>query len=618
MTSFWVGVIGALIFNLHFYQLGSIFKKVFRFDKPAYEGILFIAFGMILFVFYILIIGSFRLFNPLMILVFMAFVFFIRLSLIRSWLQWLREMAAHLRFSATLRFFLTSLLFASFVLTFLCCFSPETGNDALCYQLNVPKYFVWEKSITPVPFDMNSYMPMSMNCLYAVGLLFKSVMLAKYFHWLAGVLTSLLIVSVLRNYAVSSIISLSTAAAFFLMPTVANEVTTTYVDVATSFYALLAVVLMLEGAQRLMTRYFFLSGLAMGMTIGIKFSLLILLVPVFFCSIYLWHEYRLSWRYFKFGGVFIFGACLVCCYWFIRNYLLVQNPFFPYFGEFWKTIGMKNYSSYLDLGIPKNLWNFLCLPWHLTFNFDVFGRGHWLGPLTFLGVPTLIFAIVKRKGIPFFIFALAGTIVWFLTTQASRYLLPVLPAWHIVGGLGAQEITFIIQSQKWLRKSITGLFLGCLFFLFGVMTYHFRYDFLFLSGHWSADQYLSKLERSWPAARWINMHLPQNAKIFNVEEIRQFYFDRVMVREKSFNFFTSYGTDRSDIQIWNYLKENGFTHILIAQEKDIKSSKPVEDQPRLRKIDHIIQNSSLVRFIIKITSKNIRDPQYEYKLYEIL
>ncbi len=618
MTNVLAGFIGSLVLTTLFFLLGSTLKKPLRGCDEIRMGIYFLSFGMIFFLVFILVVGSLGFLNRPVILVFVVLVFIVKFPILRLWLGWLRELALWLYGKTKAECFFSALLYVAFGMTFLFCAAPETGNDALCYQLNVPKYFVWQGSIRPVPFDINSCIPMAMNCLYAVGLLFKSVMLAKFFHWLTGGIATLLIVNVLRGYGVSRVISLLTGTAFFLMPTVANEITTTYVDVATALFVLLAIILMVEGSLQKRAFFYFLSGLAYSMAVGIKFSLLILLLPLFATSVYLCKRYDLGTRYFKYAGLFAAGSVLICGYWFVRNYWIFQNPFFPYFGEFFGTIGMTNYSTYLDPGIPKTLSNLILLPFHLTFNPDAFGRGHWIGPIAALAIPALILAALKRRGVPFLVFAMIGTVLWFFTTQASRYLLPVLPAWYILFGLGAQDLAVTLQAKMWLRRIAITVLAGFLVCLLGATLYHFRYHFMLASGQWSPDQYLDNLERTSPVTKWVNSNLPENARIFNVEEIRAFYFKRDMVRERNFNFFTDYARGRSSEEVLGYLKSHGFTHVMLtslAGAEDLNSS---GDGERRSKILEFLADPLKAKFLVEIASENIKEAKYDYKLYELL
>jgi hypothetical protein len=228
----------------------------------------------------------------------------------------------------------------------------------------------------------------------------------------------------------------------------------------------------------------------------------------------------------------------------------------------------------------------------------------------------ILMAMLRRRGGAYFLYAVTGTICWFFTTQASRYLLPVLPAWYVVAALGFHDLVNSSRFSVWLRKCFAGFWIVCLLFLFGVMVRHFRYDFLLLSGQWSQDQFLTNLERTWPIAKWMNTNLPQNARIFNVEEVRPFYFDRTTVRERNFNFFTDYARDRTPGEVRDYLKGRGFSHILIHDPHG--DGLPVPGDDRLRKIYDIVHAPEMTDFVVKVRSQNIRDAKYDYYLYEFL
>lgn len=613
-----IGLAGSMVLSVHFFQLGSFLKRFFRSGDEIRDGFFCYAFGMIFFLVYVLMVGSAGFLTRPVILGFIGLVLALRFHTLTLWFEWHRKLARALSPKLTAEFGLSLLLLLIAGLTYILCFVPETGNDALCYQLSVPKYFVWQRSVWPVPYDVNSYIPMAMNCLYAVGLLFGSVMIAKFCHWLTAILTVLLLIRLLCEDSVSRKVALACAALYFLTPAVMNEMTTTYVDIATGFFMLVAVVLFVDGFRRDRGAFIFLAGLAMSMAIATKFSLLILLFPMLVLGCFLAFRFRSGRRTIQFMFLFTLGAALICGFWFIRNYGLVKNPFFPYFGEFFGTIGMTNYGTYLNPGIPKTIPNLLLLPWHLTVNPDVFGRGHWLGPMSFLMVPAVIAAVIKRRGIPFVIFAVLGTVLWFYTTQASRYLLPLLPAWYLVTGYGAASLFSWSHAHRIVRTVAVGVFLAVLVLLSAISAYHFRYEFLFLTRQWSQDRYLESLERTWPIACWINGNLPASSRVFNVEEVRAFYFDRDLVRERNFNFFTSYSDHRTAGQVLEYLKGHNFTHILLSSLREGPAAQPAAIESRILKIREIVRDPAKARRVVAIESKNIREAKYGYELYELL
>ncbi|MDO8683033.1 MAG: glycosyltransferase family 39 protein, partial [Armatimonadota bacterium] len=135
--------------------------------------------------------------------------------------------------------------------------APPSFNDwdALAYHLAVPSLYIKWHAIKYVPFTSHSNLPFLMEMLYAIGLLFPALggaALAKLFHFAAGVLTVLAIYVIGKKHFSPKAGAIG-AAVFAAIPLVGWEATAGYIDLATSFYVVLAVLALLnhwdEGGQ---------------------------------------------------------------------------------------------------------------------------------------------------------------------------------------------------------------------------------------------------------------------------------------------------------------------------------------------------------------------------------
>src|SRR3989338_7836769 len=96
--------------------------------------------------------------------------------------------------------FLLAVLFAIPIICLFGSFAPEIGNDALAYHLYHPKIFIQDHSIGYIPFTRESLWPYLTQMLFTLGLLFKSVTLAKMFNFLYGILAVLAVYSFVRFF----------------------------------------------------------------------------------------------------------------------------------------------------------------------------------------------------------------------------------------------------------------------------------------------------------------------------------------------------------------------------------------------------------------------------------
>lgn len=619
MKIFFPGVVGILGWSVllpALYLMGSVSLPLLKEkERPRLlEGIYFVAFGLIFFLLYLIFIGSFGWLRIPAVLIFIIFAFALRASQLRSFWIWFSDLCRY-PFTGKSYFerFLQSIFLVSMGLTFLFCLLPETSNDGLCYQLNIAKHFARQHSIWPQQYDLNSYMPLAMNYFYSVGLLFHSVPMAKLFNWWSAILLVLALAGIIESITQNRKLALLCGLMFWLTPTVMNEVTTAYVDIGTAYFVFLSFCLIIESFRSHRSAPFFLSGLLMGAAVGIKFSLLSNLVVV--CLFFLFHLFTSDKRSRLFiGGIyFLGGVFLVSGYWFVRNYWVMGNPFFPYFGRWFGTIGLDNLSSYLSVGLGRTWLHFLLVPWNLTFYERSFDQGFWIGPLYLLTLPVvLLVSIRQRAARPYLIFTFLFVTIWFFICQASRYLLPTIPVWVVAIGIGLDRLKHWLK-QAWTRRVFYSSVASAMIFLFTLTVYHYRFQFLPVFGIWSYDTYLKKLERSYPIAAWINENVDKNVKIFNVEEIRQFYFDRQMVREGQFNIFHSYWDQKSPREVLRFLMNQGFTHIL--RTKKIGGSE--KTLKRLWWLDSALADQQLTKPIVSMESENIRENRYEYMLYQI-
>lgn len=593
------------------YLSGSLFSRWITETDARLRGILYVALGLAAFMFYLIAAGSLGQYHAPAVVFYFGIVLAVCFRRLRDFIIWFRDIASYpWQGNHVIDRILAVIFYTSVFFTAAFCLLPEIANDALCYQLNVPKQFVWQKSIWPIPYDANSFMPVSMNLLYGVGIMAASIGITKLFHAVMALLLAYAIAFKIEHLSGSSRIARLGAFLFWISPVVVNEAATTYVDLGVSFFLLVSFLLLHASIQQEKKAQAFIAGLMTGTTIAVKFSLLIAL-PVIglvgFARLLKPFQFK---KLSVFAALFAAGILMGCGYWFTRNFILMGNPTFPYFGEVFNTIGLKSYGTYLDIGVPKTLLNFIILPFHLAFNPWPFDQHYWTGPYLLLMIPALILSIRHKPARPFFFFTVLLGGAWFITTQATRYLLPVLPFWYIAIGAGTP---FFIEGLKKLKMAriiplgVLGLAAGLLF----IDIYHYRHQYPVLAGLVTREQYLRKMERSYPAAKWSGEHLPADARVFNVEEIRQFYFERPMVREEFLHFFTSYTNSRSPDEILEFLRKKGFTHLMVTESD--REGRP----DRLSWINAIVNDPSSVEFLIEIPSENLRDERLIYYFYKI-
>lgn len=493
--------------------------------------------------------------------------------------------------------------------------TPDTSNDSLCYHLHLPKIFLAQRAIGPLPFEFNALFPSFMEMLFTLGLGIQGLPLAQFFHFAVGVLTALGIVAFARRQ-VPAPYAWWGAIIFLTTPVAVNQLTKTYIDVALAGYTWFSLMAVLQWMETRKTGWILLAGIFSGFVLSIKYLGLISVAGIFLIILgVIFREKggtRVLWR-----QLFIFCAVafMVSCYWYFRSYFELGNPVFPYFA---KVFGAGDASiHYDDIGYPKTWINFLLSPWRMTLFPERFeGFGVHLGPAYLAFLPLGFLALKKVRGttallfFSFFFYA-----CWFLLGQDARFFVPVLPALAVLIAFGFS----CFDRPDMAGRGMRALLIVCLCFNAGLAFYHFRDSFKVAMGMETPEAYLRRVERSYPMAVFVNKNLPVNSKILVADEAHLFYFQRPIVRESVYSFFTGYEKETtSEKGALARIAGENFTHILLVD--DGTGSDRFEMLPAMR-LARILreERNPLADFLELVDERRFEGPKgaWNYRLYRI-
>lgn len=615
---------------LFFFSLGHFLLK--RFLKSGFEEldrIIFFSAGMAMTGYALIALASFHALNLTAISLFFIFtappLFFSTLRKVSiSQLKGSR-LPPGIFSGPLLQKVLMGVFALTVVLTFAVCFLPEIGHDALSYHINLAKIFSLRGNFDPISYDMKSFRTLFMPCLYTLGIFFKSVTLAKLMHWISGILLCFFLAFWLKRKSVSAVVSWLMALMLLLTPTLFNQFTTTYTDAASTLFCFTAFYLFLRAREKTGMALYLISGLLMGTAIGSK--LLTAMVPLSMGLVSLIQCVRSKEedRRQIFQGLLLFslGIGISCSYWFLRNYLFTGNPLYPFFSRWLGGMpGEANAENtfILSMGLPKTFLNYLLIPLNTVIYPDPFDRHHWIGPFYLFMLPFAVRGALQDRRQAGFALSCCWIVVslWFYMSQNVRYLLPVFPLYLFSAGIGLSS--FLNSSPRLILKRavLAGIVLN-LVLLFAVGCRHYRVHFQALLRGWDSAAYLQRLERTYPAALWVNRHLPRDAKIFSAEEVRQFYFDREMVVAEALFDKDAISPEILPEQLADHLKRRGFTHVLRTRNvstQDAPSS--AEADALMGVLDKALKSeTNLFTFMTSIPSQNIREDRYVYDIYSL-
>lgn len=575
------------------------------------RGILYCGVGLGILSYGVVMLSALRLLSPHVIWIALVAVLLLRIRILPQWIQWLKAILHTFTETKGRRnLFLSFLTATTLLVTLMGTLSPEVGGDALAYQLNLPKIFLKLGSVSPLYYDNNSYFPMFLNRLYLIGLATGGQLSAKLFHFFTGFLLFLTVRELAMEEMRDRMIGGFVALVVLLTPCVNNLMSTTYIDVGVAFYGFLAFVVLLEALNTLTMKSFFLSGLLGGFCVSIKYIGMIgifALMAVWLVNI---KKFGSARSFLKMCGAWLAGFLLPSLYWMIRNWSMTGNPVFPYLASVFGTDDylIRDYNKY---GSGSGFFDFLALFWNLSVNPVAFGNfSDRIGVFYLFLVPFLIIAAFKNSSARnYLIFAFVCLALWFQMAQLSRYLLPMLPAIAVGSASGIRQAA--MGLSKMMKQVGIGLGFAVLILYLAAAVLHYRFSYRLFTGVWTFEEYLNKLERTWPIATWINQKLPDNSKILIESEPSLFYMDRPILRDRFLRYQTHYDRKKwKPNSFYQFLKSHEVTHLLL--------SGPVSSIDQQDSNVKQLSTSSYANLMHEVTSDNIRGEQYLYRLYELV
>lgn len=335
------------------------------------------------------------------------------------------------------------------VINFVGLLGPEIGFDATWYHLTLPKLYLLYHMVVHIPGGILYYsdMPKLTEMLYAVGLSFGSDFFARAIHFLFGILTLFALYKVGRKFF-SPGWSLLLPVIFYSNLVVGWESISAYIDLARTFFTVIALLAFFQWTENENQKYFVYSALFVGLSVATKLlalpDIILYALVVFFYD----HTNISFTARCKRAASFVAIAVLGVLPWLTFAYEHTGNPVYPMLSpaykvsDYWQIFSplyfiQAVWGTFATASDPINPLFLALFPF-----FVVFGKKLW-----------------REFRIPF-IFACGGFIAWYITPQTGggRYILPYLPIISFVG-------VFVISHlhKNWQKFFIT--FIGITAFI---------------------------------------------------------------------------------------------------------------------------------------------------------
>ncbi|MBW4523133.1 MAG: phospholipid carrier-dependent glycosyltransferase [Scytolyngbya sp. HA4215-MV1] len=429
--------------------------------------------------------------------------------------------------------------------------APEQEYDALWYHLGLPKLWLQQGFLVDLPADFISLYPMTWELIFGAGLAVGGQIGAKLLHFACLPLTGLLVYQLASRFMPRASPWLAVAL-FVTIPIVLWESTTAYIDLALALHVGLVIYALLRYENRCW-QWLLLAALNLGLALATKhLALFVLALTAIGLVLKLWLQER-SWRPLLFPVLVFCGFSLLFPLpWYLRSWLASGNPVFPELFEIfgappdrWNSLTESGLGKFLGhFGRPRTLPNLLTLPWDMTVHAAHYDGA--LGPLFLLLLPALL---IRRRFTPATIWLLAF-VGLFLALWASpfssfqmRFLIPITPLLAVLAAEAATPLASILRSLTHRGKSFlfAGLAVLLPLNLPPFIQFHegdrvqwegwlnhamHQIPFAVVVGRQSQTDYLQHAVPSYRAWRYINTHLPTNARVLSFSSGDHFYADR--------------------------------------------------------------------------------------------
>lgn len=458
---------------------------------------------------------------------------------------------------------------------------PEVAWDAGTYHLTLPKLYIAHAGFRPVEFNVYSNWPLNTELLFAVAMLLKDHVLATLLHFGFGVLTLYAIFACCRT----THSSVGPWLAMFLLLTnhsVLWEMTVAYVDLAYAFFFLAGFVFLLHALEDRPGRRgaLLLAGLCGGILAGIKLSGIVgaaaigtLLIPRLFTvgRRHLPSEWRtiVAW--------FVLPLIVLPLPWLIKAAWYTGNPVYPllygwFGGPDWSPALSAQLADWQrSIGMGRTPIDYLLLPLRVIWMGDT-GYAHFDGRICKWWIMLVPLAIVfgRRQPLVRRSLAVAGLYfaIWSITSQQMRFLIPILPLLAIAAAITVEDLLKRVRRPR-RQRVLTGL---------AVIAAGLTAAGVNLGNCADAAAFLRQLheygdavrQAAVPAAhRFINDHLPQDARLLCLNTNEGFFLERDYLADSFFEAsqvadWLRSAADKS--QVRRRLSARRITHILIANK----------------------------------------------------
>jgi hypothetical protein len=470
---------------------------------------------------------------------------------------------------------------ATLLVHFLLALGPQVAWDAETYHLTLPRIFLEQTGFARVPFLLFSTWPLATELLYAVALAVRDHVLAHLLHFGIGVLLVAGTAALARRQA-GPAAGVLAAVLLLLDPHVAFELESAYVDLALALYFLLAFAAWEPSLARPEPQrrraLLALAGVFLGAAAGTKvigglgalvFGSLELALGV--------ASRRPPRRLLGDLAYLLAPAALLAAPWYLRSYALMGDPLHPLLypifrggGEEWSPELHARISAHREAyGMGRSLGDLFMLPLRLTAMGDpeaALRFGGTLHPIWALLVPLVAWGLVTERAVRLLVLpALLYALFWALGWQTVRLLLPAQPFLACAAGI---SIARAARALPVGRRALPALAATAAAALAAISLWQAAPRLAELFTLFARGEAAVLDSAVPPQCRFVNEHLPHDARILMLNTNRTFFCRREFLSDSLFQasqLGALLRTTSDAAGLARLLRERGVSHLLVAR-----------------------------------------------------
>jgi hypothetical protein len=401
---------------------------------------------------------------------------------------------------------LLGLLVAYMALDLLSVSAPISSPDALLYHAADPELFAKAHRIFAVPWNSSSYEPFSVEMLVLDGFMLWNPVQGAF----APLLLALVALAAVMGFAYRIAgrgAALLAGAIFFAQPFMVWETTSVFIESGIALTVALAGWNAFRFVRCSERTALIVAGVFVGGAAGMKYLGLIaaLTIAVVLAA--------------NLGGrvrarpalAFAIPALAVALPWYVKNTVLTGNPFYPHlFGGLNASAAGELTSTMQTFGDGHSALDFALLPASLLVDGKPFDGGQYLSPLFLLFAPLALFLRVRAAVVLVWAGVLLYVVLWFVTSQQARFLVPLMPVLAVLGALGALALA---REGRLGRLAVVASTSVALFVGLGASTVYAAQFAPVVLGHQSKQQFLREKVSNYQGIEWLNQRLGRRDRV---------------------------------------------------------------------------------------------------------